>query len=79
VTQLGVKLRLPQANADNFWIFCASLVDLIGLGEPGYPGEETLGNLPDGMASVYRQDRTAMTYSVVGVRLRDGSIVEKSG
>ena len=72
----GREIAIAQVNADNLWIFCASPAELVSLGEPGYPGEEPLGDLPDGMAYVYRQDRTAMTYSVAGVRLRDGSIVE---
>lgn len=72
----GHEVAIAQVNADGLWIFCATPAELAGLGEPAYPGEETLGELPEGMAYVYRQDNAKTAYSVVGVRLRNGSIVD---
>lgn len=61
---------------EQFWEFCGTSAQLGAIGVEPFPDEEELGQLPDGMSYVYLQDQQSFEYSVAGIRLRDGSVVD---
>lgn len=76
-TVTGRDVPFALVDSSGFWEFCSKSTELTALEESPYPSEDELGELPDGMSYVYRQDDlTTTTYDVAGIRLRDGSVVD---
>lgn len=70
---------LARVSQEGLWELCSIPVGLTLLDDRPYPTEEELGRLPEGFAYVYQLAPGAERYSVIGVRLRDGSIVDTLG
>jgi hypothetical protein len=68
-------VSLARVNPDGLWEFCAASATP-DLPDSPYSTMSQLGELPYGMSYVYRLEERTMTYSVAGIRLRDGSIVD---
>ncbi len=68
-------IPLARVTSNGVWEFCAASATP-DLPDTQYPPSSELGKLPQGMLYLYRLEETTMTYSVAGIRLRDGSIVD---
>jgi hypothetical protein len=67
---------LARVHSTGLWDFCSTSSELTLLENRPYPDEAELGRLPEGMAYVYQLEDGERGYTVAGVRVRDGSIVD---
>lgn len=75
-SRTGQGSLLAFVDSDDLWEFCSTSAEAEALGGQSYPDEDELGELPEGMAYVYRQNNATMTYEVAGIRLRHGGVVD---